>query len=479
MLVFPALHISASERTISRATLVATLWNIANNPASVGDYGFTDVAQGAWYYEPITWAAENNLVGGIGGGLFAPNDPMTREQAATLLYRYKQYLGVEPQGTGAVSENVPDTADVSRWAREAVTFALVWGILTEKPGGQIDPKGLVTITEAQEMLDRLMELIRPDVPDIPDVFPVSFEISIPETLTGFAMPKGLAVDNDGNLIVFDTYNASIVRVENNDKKAIAGFPAALDEFGFVMPFFRDGPVENALLGRPAGGVAAPSGDIFFADRDNIRLLRGDDIYTIATGFNNPSAIVIDENNNLYVADTLNHTIQKITPDGAVTTVAGIKGTHGYRNGYAGTALLNEPTGLAIGDDGALYIADTGNHLIRRLYNGVITTAAGTYVAPGVGEYYGPGGFVNGPAESASFRFPTGLYWAHGMLFIADSGNHAIRALADNAVTTVVGNGEPGDVLHHPLSVLYADGVLYIADTLNNRVKALALEMKGR
>ncbi len=103
-------------------------------------------------------------------------------------------------------------------------------------------------------------------------------------------------------------------------------------------------------------------------------------YVTEARFNYPTGLALDGGNNLYVADTLNNVIRKIDTKGNVTTVAGVPGSSGYQNGVAGQALFNAPTGIAVSEDGhRIYVADTGNHRVRLIRGGIVTTYAG---APG-------------------------------------------------------------------------------------------------
>jgi len=320
--------------------------------------------------------------------------------------------------------------------------------------------------------------------------------------TRFALPHGLCFDNNGNLIIFDTYNAGIKRSSDGSTETILGFSEAIDDFGFIMPGYFDGERADALFGRPTDGVYSSDGDLFIVDSVNnaIRILRGDRVYTFAggtqghadgrrgnAGFDNPMAIAIDSNNNLYVTDTFNHTIRMITPAGVVSTIAGSPGTRGYADGSAGAALFNDPSGIAVDNNGVIYVADTGNQVIRKIENGNVTTIAGIADPPEDDEEYSPAGYEDGPADSARFNSPHGLYRVNGVLLIADTGNHTIRALlADGNVTTVAGSGTPGDaegiqgegMMNKPTGLVYRNGVLYIADTLNNKIKAVLINVIG-
>jgi len=317
--------------------------------------------------------------------------------------------------------------------------------------------------------------------------------------THFALPSGLCFDNDGNLIVFDTFNSGVKRIGSLESQTILGINVIVDDFGFAAPAYLDGPRLDALFGRPTDGVYSTNGDLFITDSVNhaIRLLRNGHVYTFVGGtqgstdgkygaakFNLPSAIAIDKNSNLYIADTMNHTIRKVDPNGIVTTIAGRAGTAGSTNGNGRSARFNEPSGIAVDDDGVIYIADTGNHLIRKIEDGRVTTIAGVHERIPTGEDYAFGGFEDGPADSAQFTFPQGLFFAEGVLFIADTGNNVIRALtAVGNVITIAGNGEPGDangpqdeaMMNKPTGVVFRNGRLYIADSLNNKIKVISVD----
>jgi len=152
----------------------------------------------------------------------------------------------------------------------------------------------------------------------------------------------------------------------------------------------------------------------------------------AARFNNPTGIAIDASDNIYVSDTTNNTIRKITPAGEVTTLAGLAGVSGARDGAGNQALFNGPTGLAIKEyvgipstPTTLYVADTGNSTIREISaQGKVTTYAGvpgvSGLRDGTGYYY----------FDALFNQPRALAWGRsGVLYIADTGNAAIRYIS--------------------------------------------------
>ena len=147
-------------------------------------------------------------------------------------------------------------------------------------------------------------------------------------------------------------------------------------------------------------------------------------------FNNPHGIATDDQGTVYVADRYGHTIRKISPDGIVTTLAG-SGNTGSEDGTGTAASFNEPWGLCVGSDGNIYVADTKNNLIRKVTpQGEVTTYAGN------GNY----GITDGPAAAASFGTPTGIDMdSDGNLYIADHLTHIIRKITpDGFVSRVAG-----------------------------------------
>ena len=195
----------------------------------------------------------------------------------------------------------------------------------------------------------------------------------------------------------------------------------------------------------------------------------------AAAFHTPSGIAIDRSGNLLVADTGNNAIRKITPQGVVSTVAG-DGAAGWVDGPGTQARFNGPTGVAVDLLGNVFVADTYNDRIRKIApDGSVTTIAGG-AAPG---------WLDGVGAAAQFDTPTGLALdLQGNLYIADSGNGAVRKLgADGAVSTLV-QAAPDSIdplLRWPAALaVTGDGYLYIGDMSRGRIlqRSPAGELRG-
>lgn len=245
-------------------------------------------------------------------------------------------------------------------------------------------------------------------------------------------PDGVALDSAGNLYIADNFNSRIRKVSNGVITTVAG---------------------NGVYGFSGDNGPATSAQVY-----------------------NPFAVAVDSGGILYIADRSNHRIRKVS-NGVITTVAG-NGTPGFSgdNGPATSAQLNGPQGITVDSDGNLYIADTDNSRIRKVSNGVITTVAGNGPPGFSGD--------NGPATGAQLKNPGCIAVdSAANLYIADTGNSRIRKVSNGVISTVAGNGAfgfSGDNgpatsarLNSPGGIAVGSGgILYIADTDNYRVRLL-------
>ena len=142
--------------TTTRAMVATTIWRMEGEPDATGANGFTDVENGKWYTEAITWAAEKDITGGYGNGIFGTNDPVTREQLAGFFYNYAKYKGYDTKVTGYI-DRFTDKDDISDWAARAMKWAVGYGLIEGKDNNILDPQGYATRAEFAAMLHRFVE----------------------------------------------------------------------------------------------------------------------------------------------------------------------------------------------------------------------------------------------------------------------------------------------------------------------------------
>eukprot|EP00976_Prorocentrum_cordatum_P012871 257450-Prorocentrum_minimum.AAC.1 len=223
----------------------------------------------------------------------------------------------------------------------------------------------------------------------------------------FRRPWGVAVDEDGNVIVADTYNSRIRKISPQ------GLVSTLAGTG--VRGHRDGEGAAAQFKSPSGVAVDREGNVFVADYDNHRIrkispqglvstLAGTGVAGhrdgegIAAQFNCPRGVAVDGEGNVIVADFVNKCIRRISPQGLVSTLAGT-GVEGHRNGEGTAAQFNEPSGVAVDGEGNVIVADYINNRIRRISpQGLVSTLAGT----------GGRGYQDGEGTAAQFAGPWGV-----------------------------------------------------------------------
>ncbi len=290
---------------------------------------------------------------------------------------------------------------------------------------------------------------------------------------GFSEPFGLAVGAEGALFVSDGARGAVYRVSpTGHTTLVAG----------GQPGFADGDTGTASFQCPSGLAVTPSGTLVVADTGNnaIRLLAAGRVTTLAgdgvagdadgvgaaARFNGPIGVAVGSDGTIVVADTYNDRIRKVTPDGHVTTLAGGGGT-GYRDGPA-DALFDTPTGVAIGPTGDVFVADTGNNAVRRIApTGEVTTVAGQDPESDSGRI--------GP-----FHRPVGIAESGGYLYVTDGASRVV-VLSPDGTTRSLAGGTPGFVdgrgadarFRGPTGICVdRRGVAWVADSDNDLVRRL-------
>ena len=212
------------------------------------------------------------------------------------------------------------------------------------------------------------------------------------------------------------------------------------------------------------GIAVKGTDIYISDGENgkIWIIRNGQPSVFAEGFATPSAIAFTKSGDLIVADSGSHTIKSVNAIGEISILAGTEGKAGFADGAAANALFNAPIGVAVGDDGRIFVADTYNDRIRLIEKGQVSTLAGSSPE-----------FADGAGAEAKFHTPTGLAIWQGKLLVADAGNRRIRVVEpDGRVWTLAGDGRSDLKDGFPYSASFVqptavlvntEGTIYVAD----------------
>jgi len=300
----------------------------------------------------------------------------------------------------------------------------------------------------------------------------------------FYDPWGLALDAAGNLYVADEQNARIREITP------AGVVSTIAGDG-NHNFANGAALDGAEFFAPSGVAVDASGNVIIADyaSNRIRKLSAGSVSTLAgsgaagnvngtgTGatFNQPEGVGVDASGTVYVPDYAYGDIRIVTAGGVVTTIADNGGVLSYQNGPAATAYFDQPSAIAVDGAGNVYVADTENNAIRKISAGVVTTLAGA--APPTGT----GGFQDGTGTAARFFHPYGITVdVNGNVFVADSGNNAIREITPaGVVTTIAGGSGTGSLdgvginasFDFPIGIVADNkGGLYVSDYFNCTIR---------
>jgi streptogramin lyase len=258
-----------------------------------------------------------------------------------------------------------------------------------------------------------------------------------DSLASFNKPFGVAADASGNVYVADA--------GNNQIRMISAVTGMVNTFAGTGTTGALNVADSVSFNSPLGVAVDGTGNIYVADYENnlvrkitqagvVSTLAGsgakgaDDGLDTAATFNLPQALAVDAAGNVYVVDNGNDLIRKVTPTGQVSTFAG-SGQSGNSDGTGTGASFNSPFGITIDTSGNLYIADSGNNLIRKITpGGTVTTIAGS----------GSRGAADGTGRAASFDTPAGIAVdKSGNIYVADENNNLIRKISQAGTVTTI------------------------------------------
>jgi len=341
--------------------------------------------------------------GGGDGGEVTPPPAQPVSMSISGLPTASMLPGQSAQLTATLTYSDSSTRDVTATANWSTTNTSVLSVSAAGAIVAVAPGQADVVASAQGLSSR--QVLRVEQPSVPQLTLFAGSLGGPGYVDGsgaaarFNGPTAVAADGAGNVYIADSSNAVIRKVKaSGEVSTLAGTP------------------------RVAGSADGPAAE---------------------ARFNEPLGVAVDESGNVYVADTFNHSIRKIMPDGMVSTVAGVAGEPGSADGTVAEARFHSPQGVAVDGAGNVYVADTGNYTIRRITPaGQVSTVAG---APGIV------GSTDGPATAARFGACHPLLYGgedcwgpaavaidrFGNLLVADAGNFTIRVISPASVVSTL------------------------------------------
>jgi sugar lactone lactonase YvrE len=411
--------------TVRKMMPAGTNWVVTTIAGRAGSFGSVDGTNGAARFGEIFGMAVDSA-----GTLYAPDG--SNDSIRKLTATGTNWAVTTIAGLAGNPGSVDGTGNAAR-------FNFPYGIAT-------DSTGSVYVSDAGNGAIRKLMLVGTNW--------VATTVAGPGGIYGsadgtgreatFRGPSSVAIDREGSVYVADTGNHTIRKMtfagEVTTLAGLAGYPGSANGSGTVARF-----------GGPSGVAIDAAGNVYVAeDNSTIRKITSAGMVTTLAGlagnegsvdgtgsaarFAEPQGVALDSATNIYVADTFNNTVRRVTPSGSVTTRAGSPEFGGSADGIGSSARFNHPTGVSVDSSTNVYVADTWNHTIRKMTPArLVTTIAGVA---------GSSGSVDGIGKAARFDRPSGMAVdSAGNLYVADTYNNSIRKLTPvgtNWVVTTLG-----------------------------------------
>ncbi len=419
----------------------------------------------------IKAAYESGILAGVfdDGFLYCqPSRAITRQEAAAVLGRALNLSsGLPPEFT--------DADDIADWANVYTAGCEQTAVFVGYPDGTFRPYNEITWGESVKIIAYAMQnhLVTPPPITLVGGNSSKGHYNGTAVLASFNAPSGVLV-NAGTIYIADTDNNLIRQIKAGNVSAFAGKAVGYDTFDKALNGLYNKDLETSLFARPTALLQTKDG-LLVLDSENhcIRLISGGKVTIFAgTGkagkrdgskasaqFNAPQDICADEAGNIYIADTGNNALRVIDTKSNVLTLA----------------TLNAPAGIAYAD-GVLYVTSSYDNKIYSVKDGMVNLFAGDDA--GITDDAGNsiGAYRDGMALRAYFSNPTGICVStNGTVYIADTGNGAIRQIKDSTVTTLVGGGKTADLFVMPRG-LYLDGdMLYVTDSFRHTISRIEVK----